>query len=67
MGTTAARRQKQPVNRWGCKPHAETCLEHHETLGCKHGCGYAKTHECKEKAVDIATLKNDIANTVAAE
>lgn len=49
MGLSAEKRAKRPANRWGCKPHMGKCLEHKETLGCKHGCGYAKSHDCNEK------------------
>jgi hypothetical protein len=55
MGLSAEKRAKKPVNRWGCKPNLGKCLEHNETLGCKHGCGYAKEHACREKADKAGT------------
>lgn len=41
-------RRNRPANRWGCKPTEDVCVEHDMPLECRHGCGYAKKHKCKE-------------------
>lgn len=32
----------------GCKPSEDVCLIHCEPLLCRHGCGQAKEHNCKD-------------------
>lgn len=44
------RREKQPPNRWGCKPSEDVCMAHHEPLACRHGCDEAKPHQCKDRS-----------------
>lgn len=40
-------RRNKPVNRWGCKPTEDVCVEHDRPLECPHGCKQAKKHKCK--------------------
>ena len=40
--------ERGEMNKWGCKPSEDVCLEHDEPLWCRHGCGQAKKHKCVE-------------------
>jgi hypothetical protein len=42
-------RRNRPVNRWGCKPTEDVCVEHDLPLECRHGCRCAAAHSCKER------------------
>jgi len=51
MSSTSVRRKK-PINRWGCKPNDDVCLEHDQPLICRHGCEDVKEHQCKDATKD---------------
>ena len=36
------------VNKHGCKPTEDVCMEHHQPLECRHGCIEAQPHRCSE-------------------
>lgn len=40
---------KYKVNKKGCSPKEDVCMEHCSPLACKHGCEEALPHKCKEK------------------
>lgn len=42
-------RRRKPINRWGCKPVEDVCVEHDMPLECRHGCERALPHHCKDK------------------
>lgn len=42
-------RRNRPINRFGCKPSEDVCVEHDMPLECRHGCQYANEHKCKDK------------------
>ena len=45
-------RRNRPVNRWGCKPTEDVCVEHDRPLVCRHGCADsdpAPWHDCKTR------------------
>ena len=37
------------INKKGCKPSQDVCLYHCEPLLCRHGCGQAIKHQCKDE------------------
>ena len=45
-------RRNRPVNRWGCKPTEDVCVQHDLPLECSHGCYKAKRHKCAWKEQD---------------
>lgn len=53
MTPNRARRAKavtaRKINRWGCRPKEDVCLEHCEPLACRHGCSEAREHQCLDK------------------
>jgi len=36
-------------NSKGCIPSEDVCLKHSEPLLCRHGCGQAIEHNCKDE------------------
>ena len=41
------------MNKHGCSPTEDVCMEHHRPLECRHGCVEAMPHRCG----GYATLK----------
>lgn len=42
-------RRNKPVNKVGCKPAEDVCVQHDEPLICRHGCTQASKHYCSEQ------------------
>lgn len=34
------------MNKLGCSPKEDVCMEHHRPLECRHGCSECKRHRC---------------------
>ncbi len=43
-------RRNRPVNKTGCKPTEDVCVEHDRPLVCRHGCDEADVHPCEAYA-----------------